>query len=238
MNLFQMEKLLMGLFVLAILFMLYQGIAAPLLDRLYHRKAPKVRAEAMSELQLQGVLYGTFISALNRDAFASLDSRIDYAGYRKVLKRQWAVTNHDSAIEALDNLACMTHSRHFDQMLQLNFSAYEKTIKKTVGLLDLASCPYELPEEFTVYGWDVVRLSALAKWCFWLGYISEQELNGYFAVCIQLCNERGRDWDEFAYSYLLGRTMHGFKPRNLPKMMKMCLPNLKKYPFKETEKTV
>ena len=230
MTLFQAEKILMGGLVLVILFMLYRGILAPVLSRIHHRKAPKVKTEDMDDLQRQGVLYGTFISALNRDRFGSLDSHIDYAGYRKVLKRQWDVVDHKSAILALNQLSVLEHSTTFDFMLHSNFSEYERVIKKTAKLLD--GCPYSEPEEFTTYGWDVVRLSALAKWCFWLAYISEEELNGYFTVCVQRCHALGRDWDEFAYSYLLGRTMHGFRPNNLPKVMKMCLPNLKKYPFK------
>lgn len=195
------------------------------------RKAPKVEPQDMNQIQRQGILYGAILSFRNNDKpFDSLSAKINYFNYKRVLRGAWGIKGRDSALPTLDMLANLERTTQLDRMLQNNFASQSKTIAKITK--KLGYCPYQQPSEFTTYAWDVGRLSTVAKWCFWQGFITEQELNRYYEICIDMARELGRDWDEFAFSYLLGRAMQGFGLQEMPNVVKKVLPKLKEHPFK------
>lgn len=201
-----------------------------ILNAIRRLKAPKIRQKNMSALQRQGILYGAFISAMNRDyPFDSLAAWISYGAYRRTLKRDWGITDRETALECLDDLAERRASTYIDEVLEDDFASCSRLVEQVTRLLKYS--PYSRQSAYTSYAWDVGRLSSLAKWCFWLGYISREELDAYFAVCVKAAAECGRDWDEFAYSYLLGRTIHGFPLGEMLVIIKNMLPRLKKRPF-------
>ncbi len=215
-------------------------VAVTLLGILYYpyitnpwrrKRAPKVEPQDMNQTQRQGILYGAFLSFRNGDKpFDSLSAKINYVRYKRCLRRDWGIKGRESALPTLDMLARLEMTAEMDLALQADFSSQAKAVEKVSK--KLGYCPYREPSEFTTYAWDVGRLSVLAKWCFWLGYITEQELDRYYEACIDRVTALGRDWDEYAYSYLLGRVMHGFGLQEFPKVINIVLPKLKQHPFK------
>lgn len=195
------------------------------------KKAPKVEPQDMNEIQRQGILYGAYISSRNNDnPFDSLAAKINYVNYKRMLRRDWGIKNRESAIWELNSLAELRMVIQLDQVLRTDFASQTKVIDRVTK--KLGYCPYQHSEEFSTYAWDVGRLSSVAKWCFWQGYITEEELNEYYKICIDIVANLGKDWDEFTYSYLLGRSMHGFSMQEMPKIIKAVLPQLKQHPFK------
>ncbi|MDO1604576.1 DUF1266 domain-containing protein [Lactobacillus sp. YT155] len=83
---------------------------------------------------------------------------------------------------------------------------YAKAQKKAIKAIK----PKNVKELYLTYGWDIVRLVALAKWSFWLGYISREEMDGYFSQAVSLAEKNGESWEEYGVSFLLGRTLDGF----------------------------
>lgn len=195
------------------------------------KRAPKIEPQNMSRLQRQGILYGAFLSFRNSDKpIDSLAAKINYVNYKRMLRRAWGIKGRESALETLDRLAELEMTIQLDQQLRIDFGSQWKAIEQLTK--KLGYCPYQQPAEFSTYAWDVGRLSSVAKWCFWQGYITEEELNQCYQTCVELVEELGQDWDEFAYSYLLGRVMHGFGLNEMPKIVKKVLPQLKQHPFK------
>ena len=62
----------------------------------------------------------------------------------------------------------------------------------------------------STYAWDVCRLVSLAKWCYWLQYISEAEMWKYLNEGAVKASSLGKDWNDYTVSFLMGRAIHGF----------------------------
>lgn len=88
----------------------------------------------------------------------------------------------------------------------LDNKEYVKAQKKSIKAIK----PKNVKEIYSTYGWDIVRLVALTKWSFWLGYISREEMDNYFSQAVSLVEKNGESWEEYGVSFLLGRTLDGF----------------------------
>ena len=51
---------------------------------------------------------------------------------------------------------------------------------------------------------------SLAKWCYWLQYISEAEMWEYLNEGAVKASSLGKDWNDYTVSFLMGRAIHGF----------------------------
>ncbi len=68
----------------------------------------------------------------------------------------------------------------------------------------------EVEDVKSTYAWDICRLSALSKWCYWCEYISLEEMWQFITLGATKATERGNSWKEYTISFLLGRTTQGF----------------------------
>ncbi|MDO1604577.1 DUF1266 domain-containing protein [Lactobacillus sp. YT155] len=84
-------------------------------------------------------------------------------------------------------------------------TGYARSLEKALQVIE----PSEVKEVYSTYAWDICRLSAFAKWSFWLGYISRKEMDRCFDACRELVQKNGDSWEEYGVSFLLGLTLDG-----------------------------
>lgn len=62
----------------------------------------------------------------------------------------------------------------------------------------------------SAYAWDICRAVSLAKWCYWVGYLTETETWEYMQRASEVAVTKGENWSDYTISFLLGRTIQGF----------------------------
>ena len=129
--------------------------------------------------------------------------------YINGLKQQWETTDRASAIEVLDDLINLKRSKGFDKELpEMATSEQYKKLIKTISK-ELKS-PIDENMIKSTYAWDTCRAINVAKWCFWAGYLTEEEAWEYMSKASNTAKETGVDWFEYTCSFLVGRSLHGF----------------------------
>ena len=124
------------------------------------------------------------------------------------LQRQWEITNEMEAKEALNDLLTLERSNSFELILQQTVSELvdiQKGIAKGLGV-ELSV----VQQVKSAYAWDICRAVSLAKWCYWAGYLKEDETWEVMKNAANIAADKGDNWRDYTISYLLGRTIQGF----------------------------
>lgn len=124
------------------------------------------------------------------------------------LAQQWEVTSETTAKETLNDLLALERSTEFEPLLQessTELNSIQKEISKGLGLdLDTVS------QVKSAYAWDICRAVSLAKWCYWVGYLTENETWEVMKKASEIATAKGQNWTDYTVSFLLGRTIQGF----------------------------
>ncbi|MNJ91848.1 hypothetical protein D3C87_95030 [compost metagenome] len=134
------------------------------------------------------------------------EQRLDH--YVHGLKQQWDISNPEEAKETLNNLVQLQRSTEFKPLLQQSSSelaAIQKSIAKGLGL-EISV----VEQTNTAYAWDICRAVSLAKWCYWCGYLTENETWSVMEEASGIAKQSGRNWTDYTVSFLIGRTIQGF----------------------------
>ena len=124
------------------------------------------------------------------------------------LKQQWEITNGTEAKETLNGLLSLQRSNEFAPIFQQStkeLSSIQKDISNGLGL-DLNS----VAQVKSAYAWDICRAVSLAKWCYWVGYLTENETWEIMKKAAEIATSKGKNWSDYTVSFLLGRTIQGF----------------------------
>jgi hypothetical protein len=124
------------------------------------------------------------------------------------LKQQWEITNTTEAKNRLNNLLSLQKSTEFDPIFlqsSKELSRIQNDISKGLGL-DLNS----VTKVKSAYAWDICRAVSLAKWCYWVGYLTENETWEVMKKAAEVATTKGENWADYTISFLLGRTIQGF----------------------------
>ncbi|MBS7253690.1 DUF1266 domain-containing protein [Flavobacterium branchiicola] len=124
------------------------------------------------------------------------------------LRQQWEITNATEAKETLNDLLLLQRSTEFDPVFVEStneLAKIQKDISKGLGL-DFNS----IAQVKSAYAWDVCRAVSLAKWCYWVGYLTESETWEIMKKASDIATEKGENWQDYTISFLLGRTIQGF----------------------------
>lgn len=124
------------------------------------------------------------------------------------LNQQWDVTNAAEAKERLNELLELERSGEFEPILQESsneLNSIQKEISKGLGI-DINT----VAQVKSAYAWDICRAVSLAKWCYWVGYLTEDETWGVMKKASEIATSRGENWTDYTVSFLLGRTIQGF----------------------------
>ncbi|MNV43010.1 hypothetical protein D3C71_1347130 [compost metagenome] len=124
------------------------------------------------------------------------------------LKQQWEVTNEAEAKERLNELLELQRSSEFEPILQESSKelyGIQEDISKGLGI-DVNT----VARVKSAYAWDICRAVSLAKWCYWVGYLTEDEIWEVMKKGTEIAAEKGESWEDYTISFLLGRTIQGF----------------------------
>lgn len=154
--------------------------------------------------------YSAILSRYRLEPILSLTPPNPVNVYREGMKKQWEITDEQSAVDAVNTLLAMKRSAEYDEFMRMHPT--NKDLNKIYAKI---AKELNLPEDDvkavrTTYAWDIGRAVSVAKWCFWIGYLSEEQLYQCLDQAVKLVSQRGKDWTEYTCSFLLGRCIHGF----------------------------
>ncbi|WP_271406816.1 DUF1266 domain-containing protein [Tenacibaculum soleae] len=167
-----------------------------------------VNIKPLNRNQKQALVFGAILDYHRGEEFIEIQPKSSIDLYVRGLKDSWEISNKENAIETIKNLIALDRSLEFDEYLVDLSSDVIKIQKKIAkGLnLDLQT----IQEVKSTFAWDICRVVALTKWCFWCSYLSEQETWDYIFKAVNVAQNKGTNWQNYTISFLLGRTMQGF----------------------------
>ncbi len=162
----------------------------------------------LSPEQKRQLVFGAILACYRNEKILDVVPNRSLNPYVKGLKNQWDIYDHSSAIVRLNGLLDLSTSSEYDKFLEeedIDLIRIKFNIATELGLVldDVKSVK-------STYAWDTSRLASLAKWSYWAGHISEQEMWDYLNKAAQKAGEIGQNWKEYTISFLLGRTIQGF----------------------------
>lgn len=165
---------------------------------------------ALTPKQERALAFGAILFVMRDEQVLTLIPNQKLDIYRYGLQNQWEIIDSESARESLEDLIQLYRSRSLDAHLQERSDDLVKLQKQVASALGQ---PLALVESVkSSYAWDIGRAISLARWCFWTGYLTEAEMWDYIHQAVEIAEENGQDWPDYAISFLLGRTLQGFDP--------------------------
>lgn len=170
--------------------------------------------------QKHALVFGVILAYHRGEEFIELKPKKSIDTYIYGLKDSWEIYNKEDAIEVLEALVSLERSTEFDKYLAehslaVNASSKElHKIRKKIakGLkFDIETIQHVK----STFAWDICRCVSLAKWCFWCGYINEDECWDFILRAVNIAQSKGNNWEDYTISFLLGRTMQGFDLEDL-----------------------
>ncbi|MEO5909435.1 MAG: DUF1266 domain-containing protein [Pelobium sp.] len=124
------------------------------------------------------------------------------------LAQQWEISNSAEAKETLNDLLSLKKSNEFEPLLQQSSKEIDEIRKEIASGLGIEKGL--VTQVQSAYAWDICRAVSLAKWCFWVGYLTETETWDIMQKASEIANSKGESWSDYTFSFLLGRTIQGF----------------------------
>lgn len=181
------------------------------------------------------ILLGAIFSSQQNARLDSLKLHIDSKQRSMILDEWWDIRCTEDALETLDGLRDKGHRYFFPYVLEamkqpddqakgdviLAHFEEEEEIERAVYFLNNLSGSVEAMkkegtitgiedlERIGVGGWDVGRLSFIARACYDAGYIDEETAWKYLQDADRLAHEKLDSWKALAESYVVGRYLWG-----------------------------
>lgn len=158
--------------------------------------------------QKHALVFGAILDYHRSEEFIELQPKSSIDLYIRELKDSWEISNTEEAIETIENLIALDRSLEFDEyLIDISDDLIKIQNKIAKGLkLDLQA----IQEVKSTYAWDICRVVALTKWCFWCSYLTEEQTWNYIYKAVNVAQNKGNNWQNYTISFLLGRTMQGF----------------------------
>lgn len=174
------------------------------------------KSKVLNEKQIP-LVYGAVLSSRNNMSFDELKTANE--GFKDGLKESWDVIDKKTAIETLDWLANEGHRKDADEVYEIIKSGKAGNypeLKKTLKLYDKATSTMKAQLGFkdesfnnvkTVAAWDTDRLVTVARWCYSVGYITEDEAWSYINKAVDMAKSSFNSWEEYYISCVYGRAI-------------------------------
>lgn len=162
----------------------------------------------------------------------SYETGLERSDLLKILQQYWGINNRNEALEKLENLleksndvylnvvyGALSDAIQYKETLQEHlpkdtkifeaYLAHYEKLKKAIpelieeGVFDDISDAQRFKES----GWNYGLCSFIGRCCFDLGYITEDELKEYLRKSYLGLSKYCNSWQEYAASYILGRTV-------------------------------
>lgn len=183
---------------------------------------------------LDHLLIGSMYAEQQSAYLNSYETGLNKSDVIKLTETYWGIYNQNQAIEILQSL----HNRNQDENINIVYKAFEDRDNYVVILKsnlpneeDVFECYLDLfrklsnivPELIeqkiiTTFsqikktkdsGWNYGRSVFLARCCYELGYLSENELKEYLAKSYTDLKKYCSTWQEYTTSYIFGRAIWG-----------------------------
>jgi ankyrin repeat protein len=164
-------------------------------------------------LALSGIIMEDNNSSHNTlDAFIQDKNGKDNTEY--ALKRDWGIKNHRTCVTMIENLFNDGHSEKLKKLLNYarSYSFDEKEIKKlnldiynTRRLLFVYKYLKYFNKKEMLYAWDIGRVVSVSRWCYHLGYLSEDEAWTFIDKAGKKLITIFDNWEDYGANYVLGR---------------------------------
>lgn len=164
--------------------------------------------EPLTEEQKRLLSFGGILFYYRGEKILGIKPESNLNEYIGGLAQQWEVTNTEEAKETLNDLLLLQRSGEFDPIFlesTKELSSIQKDISKGLGL-DINT----VAQVKSTYAWDICRAVSLAKWCYWAGYLTENETWEVMKKASEIAATKGQNWTDYTVSFLLGRTIQGF----------------------------
>lgn len=164
--------------------------------------------EPLTEEQKRLLSFGGILFYYRGEKILGITPENNLNEYIGGLHQQWEITNGTEAKETLADLLSLQKSNEFEPIFfqstpELN--RIQKDISKGLGL------DFNRVEQVkSAYAWDICRAVSLAKWCYWVGYLTENETWEVMKKASAIATTKGENWTDYTISFLLGRTIQGF----------------------------
>lgn len=199
-----------GVGVFAILFAIYIVIIRKKAKNAGYGGMLEVDNSSFTIQQKQALAHGAIMSRFRMEEVFSMSFNLKRRGkYEQGLAAQWGVTDHDSAVQSIIDLINLEKTKELDPILHSANPAQLEELYKTIAK-SLVIPVENVKRVKSTYAWNTVRAVALARWSFWIGYISYEEAWQYILQASKVAQEYGTDWEEYTCSFLIGRELHGF----------------------------
>jgi hypothetical protein len=160
--------------------------------------------------------FGAVLGIRNEETFSRLKPA--NPNDKESLKEDWSISNRKSAIEVLDWLVNEGHRTDIDEVLNIlkagKENEYEgleeaaKLYKKCNNMLITTfKMDKKILDKVTTMAWDTDRLVNVARWCYDLKYISEEEAWNYIESAKKLSQSSFDSWEEYYASNVYGRAL-------------------------------
>ncbi len=189
---------------------------------------------ALNGYLLDHLLIGSMYAEQQSAYLNSYETGLNKSDVLKLVEEYWEISNQDQAIEILQSL----HNKNEDENMDIVYKAFEdkenyvEILKSNLPDEDGAFEYYlnifrtlnnvvpELIEQniITAFsqikktkdsGWNYGRSVFLARCCYELGYLSENELKEYLAKSHTDLKKYCSTWKEYTTSYIFGRAIWG-----------------------------
>ncbi|MDO4880830.1 MAG: DUF1266 domain-containing protein [Capnocytophaga sp.] len=167
-----------------------------------------INQNSLSEQQKQLLALGAILSYHRGEEILSLVPNEVLDRYFYGLRNQWQISNSQEAKQTLSGLLALQNSLSFEPLFVQNSPQLEKVKKSIAKKLEIDFAQVEAVN--TAYAWDIGRVASLAKWCYWCGYITEEEMWSILQKALEITKQNSKNWQEYTISFLLGRTLQGF----------------------------
>ncbi|HWU44455.1 MAG TPA: DUF1266 domain-containing protein [Bdellovibrio sp.] len=160
------------------------------------------------------------------------------------LQSLWNVRDHDSALKTLEEIRKQGHRVKFNVLkgcVSSDGTMSPAALEKFKNIFT-----FDMPEDFDmkmsdddlrllggwmqktnrfvgecgILGWDLARLVHLARLCYVVGYLDNNEAWNEILKAAPLAVDQFKDWKEFALSFIIGRTF--WAGEEDPKVKKIC----------------
>ncbi len=193
-----------------------------------------------ADIDLQDEEAKTFVKEHIIDAFLKLDMNLDVnarADYLEFLSEMWNINDRNTALGNIDYLKNQGHRQKFTtlknnvgslykfkEIFNFDFSENEEvklSDKEYEQLMDWVAKADKFVPNVGLLAWDIARCIFLIRISFVVGFLNDQEAWTRINSLWPLVQNKFKDWDEFAQSFLIGRTF--WAGSEDPELKEICI---------------